>query len=128
MTAPALPTVDVVVALSRHTRVRDGGTTLVGGSPTRVLHLTGSAARLLDGGTLRATTPVARALAERLVETGLANPVLASLPEVAAVAVTVVGPVRAKRGAACGTAVRRPSRAGWAEMHAKAATLLPPEV
>jgi len=94
VTAPALPTVDVVVALSRHTRVRDGGTTLVGGSPTRVLHLSESAARLLDGGTLRATTPVARALAERLVETGLANPVLAALPEVAADTVTVVVPVR----------------------------------
>ena len=96
MTAPviAAPGVETVVVLNRHTRVRDGGTTLVGGSPTRVLHLTEPAARLLDGGTLRATTPVGRALAERLVDTGLADPVLASLPEVAPDAVTVVVPVR----------------------------------
>ena len=85
---------EVVVALSRHTRVRDGGRTLVGGSPTRVLHLSEPAARLLAGGTLRATTPVARALAERLVDAGLADPVLASLPVVAPDTVTVVVPVR----------------------------------
>lgn len=84
----------IVVALNRHTRVQDRGRTLVGGSPTRVLHLSEVAARMLDGDTLRAAGRVERALAERLVGAGLADPVLTALPAADPASVTVVVPVR----------------------------------
>ena len=83
-----------VVALNRHTRVHDRGRTLVGGSPTRVLHLTEAAARLLVDDTLHATGRVERTFAERLVETGIADPVLMALPAADPTSVTVVVPVR----------------------------------
>jgi mycofactocin glycosyltransferase len=57
-----------------------GGTVLVGGSPIRVLRLTPSGARHVAGwwsGTPVPDTPKARALARRLLDTGIAHPVVA---------------------------------------------------
>ena len=81
-------------------RLLAGGTVLVGGSPVRVLRLTPSGARHVAG--WWSGTPVpdharARALARRLLDTGIAHPVLS--PQIQAGAwgpgdVTVVIPVR----------------------------------
>src|SRR5580693_7171318 len=81
-------------------RLLAGGTVLVGGSPVRVLHLTPSGARHVAGwwsGTLVPDHARARALARRLLDTGIAHPVLS--PQIQAGAcgpgeVTVVIPVR----------------------------------
>ncbi|MET8468099.1 mycofactocin biosynthesis glycosyltransferase MftF [Streptomyces sp. NPDC006422] len=69
-----------VVALDRHARVVDGGRALLGGHPTRLLRLTPRAQRLLTGRTLRVRDRAGAVLAERLLDTGLAHPVAASLP------------------------------------------------
>ena len=77
-------------------RLLAGGTVLVGGSPVRVLRLTPSGARQVTGwwsGTPVPDGPRARALARRLLDTGIAHPV----PSGAAwgpADVTVVIPVR----------------------------------
>ncbi|MEA9985253.1 mycofactocin biosynthesis glycosyltransferase MftF [Subtercola sp. RTI3] len=68
-----------VVRLNRLVRVRDGGRTLVGGAPTRVLYLTSVARRLLAGDALTVVDDTTRALADRLLETGMADPVVGSL-------------------------------------------------
>ena len=59
-------------------RILAGGTVLVGGSPVRVLRLTPSGARHVAGwwsGTPVSDNPRARALARRLLDTGIAHPV-----------------------------------------------------
>jgi mycofactocin system glycosyltransferase len=59
-------------------RILAGGTVLVGGSPVRVLRLTPSGARHVTGwwsGTPVSDNPRARALARRLLDTGIAHPV-----------------------------------------------------
>ena len=59
-------------------RLLAGGTVLVGGSPVRVLRLTPAGARTVSGwwsGTPVPDDPRARALARRLVDTGIAHPV-----------------------------------------------------
>jgi mycofactocin glycosyltransferase len=61
-------------------RLLAGGTVLVGGSPVRVLRLTLAGARQVASwwsGTLVPDSPRARALARRLLDTGIAHPVLA---------------------------------------------------
>jgi mycofactocin glycosyltransferase len=58
-------------------RLLAGGTVLAGGSPVRVLRLTPSGARHVAGwwsGTPVSDNPKARALARRLLDTGIANP------------------------------------------------------
>ncbi|WP_375400426.1 mycofactocin biosynthesis glycosyltransferase MftF [uncultured Amnibacterium sp.] len=93
MTLPA----GFAVRLARRTRVVDGGRALVGGHPTRVLHLKPAALSLLRGGVVRVGSPAAAALADRLLDTGMADPVLDSLPDrtdPVTDAVTVVVPVR----------------------------------
>ena len=60
-------------------RLLAGGTVLVGGSPVRVLRLTPSGARQVAGwwsGTPVPDNARARALARRLLDTGIAHPVL----------------------------------------------------
>src|SRR6516165_5437614 len=60
------------------TRLLAGGTVLVGGSPVRVLRLTPAGARHVAGwwsGTPVPDHPKARALARRLLDTGIADPV-----------------------------------------------------
>ncbi|MFI1485325.1 mycofactocin biosynthesis glycosyltransferase MftF [Streptomyces sp. NPDC020747] len=71
-----------VVTLDRHTRVLDGGRALLGGHPTRLLRLTPRARRLLAARTLRVRGRAGAVLAGRLLDTGIAHPVVTALPPV----------------------------------------------
>lgn len=80
-------------------RSLDGGTVLVGGSPWRLLRLTDAGARQVArwwAGEPVAGSPAARTLARRLLDTGMAHPVLSAAEPTgpAAAEVTVVIPVR----------------------------------
>ncbi|MEV7889773.1 mycofactocin biosynthesis glycosyltransferase MftF [Streptomyces sp. NPDC002817] len=86
--------VGFVVELDRHTRVVDGGHALLGGFPTRLLRLTPRARRLLAGRTLPVRDAASALLADRLLDTGMAHPVPASLPAPSDPRCTVVVPVR----------------------------------
>ncbi|MDX2545017.1 mycofactocin biosynthesis glycosyltransferase MftF [Streptomyces sp. WI04-05B] len=92
MTLPA--GAGVVVAFDRHTRVVDGGRALVGGFPTRLLRLTPRARGLLVGRTVPVRDAASAFLAERLIEGGMAHPVVDSLPTPPDPRYTVVIPVR----------------------------------
>ncbi|MGW3312940.1 mycofactocin biosynthesis glycosyltransferase MftF [Streptomyces sp. NPDC001073] len=85
-----------LVALDRHTRVLDGGRTLLGGAPvTRLLRLSPRARGLLGRDrTLRVASAAGAALADRLLELGLAHPVVLELPPLERAEVTYVVPVR----------------------------------
>src|SRR5580658_11283649 len=77
-------------------RLLAGGTVLVGGSPVRVLRLTSAGARQVAGwwsGTPVPASPKARALARRLLDTGIAHPIPGRGP-LGPGDVTVVIPVR----------------------------------
>jgi mycofactocin system glycosyltransferase len=80
------------VRLDPRVRRRDGGTTLLGGSPLRMLRLTARARALLTGDRLVVGDATTAALAARLLDAGLAHPDLA--PATAAAGVTVVVPVK----------------------------------
>ncbi len=82
------------VRLNHRVRVKDDGRVLVGGAPTRVVYLSEVARRLLVGGILRVTDDTTERLADRLLENGMADPVLAALPAAADASVTVVVPAR----------------------------------
>ncbi|MBA4863564.1 mycofactocin biosynthesis glycosyltransferase MftF [Streptomyces sp. PSKA54] len=69
-----------VVTLDRHTRVLDDGRAILGGNPTRLLRLSARARPLLSGRTVRVRDAASALLADRLLETGLANPVVEALP------------------------------------------------
>jgi mycofactocin glycosyltransferase len=78
-------------------RLLAGGTVLVGGSPVRVLRLTPPGARHVAGwwsGTPVPDDPRARALARRLLDTGIAHPVAPADGSWVPGDVTVVVPVR----------------------------------
>jgi mycofactocin system glycosyltransferase len=81
------------VRLAAGTRTSDGGRTLFGGSPTRLLHLRAGAAAVLARGDLAVTDARTAALARLLLDRGLVDPVAAprTLSERE---VTVVVPVR----------------------------------
>ncbi|MEV5906250.1 glycosyltransferase, partial [Streptomyces sp. NPDC052127] len=83
-----------VVELDRHTRVVDGGRALLGGFPTRLLRLTPRARRLLVGRTLPVRDAAGALLADRLLDTGMAHPVVDSFPAPPDPRYTVVVPVR----------------------------------
>ncbi|GAA2199698.1 mycofactocin biosynthesis glycosyltransferase MftF [Sinomonas flava] len=83
---------DFTVRLNRHARVIDGGRALVGGSPTRVAYLAPQARPLLAGRVVTADSPAGAALADRLLDLGMADPVTDLLPDVDA-DYTVVIPV-----------------------------------
>ncbi|MEU9346629.1 mycofactocin biosynthesis glycosyltransferase MftF [Streptomyces sp. NPDC048278] len=83
-----------VVEFDRHTRVVDGGRALLGGFPTRLLKLTPKARRLFTGRVLVVRDAAGALLADRLLETGMAHPVVRSLPAPADPRYTVVVPVR----------------------------------
>lgn len=70
-----------VLRLRRDTRVSEGGRALVGGAPTRVMYLTPKAQALMSGRDLVLTSAASKALGERLLDAGMADPVLDSLPE-----------------------------------------------
>ncbi|MFF5303766.1 mycofactocin biosynthesis glycosyltransferase MftF [Streptomyces sp. NPDC013161] len=82
------------VELDRHTRIVDGGRALVGGFPTRLIRLTARAQRLFAGRTLRVRDAAGALLADRLLDLGMANPVVHSLHPPADPRYTVVVPVR----------------------------------
>ncbi|MEU4654867.1 mycofactocin biosynthesis glycosyltransferase MftF [Streptomyces sp. NPDC023723] len=88
------------IALDRHTRVLDDGRALLGGAPvTRLLRLTTRAQGMLaPDRTLSVRTPAAAALADRLLELGLAHPLVADLPLPEKADVTYVVPVRDRPG------------------------------
>jgi mycofactocin system glycosyltransferase len=79
------------VRLNRRTHIADHGATLVGGVPTRVLYLTALARSMLDGDRIVVRSGATAALAERLLEAGIADPVVAELADETQ-AVTVVVP------------------------------------
>ncbi|MBV9094739.1 MAG: mycofactocin biosynthesis glycosyltransferase MftF, partial [Streptosporangiaceae bacterium] len=78
-------------------RLLAGGTVLAGGSPLRVLRLTPSGARHVAEwwrGVPLPDNPKARALARRLLDTGIAHPAVPGCAAVGPADVTVVVPVR----------------------------------
>ncbi|MDF1605342.1 mycofactocin biosynthesis glycosyltransferase MftF [Nocardioides sp. YIM 152315] len=79
------------VRVGADVRVHDGGRTLVGGSPLRVLRLREPAPALARGQVLEAADRTTTAVAERLLAAGLAAPVLDRTVEAD---LTVVIPVR----------------------------------
>jgi mycofactocin glycosyltransferase len=80
------------VRLDPRVRRRDGGATLLGGAPLRLLRLAARARPLLAGDRLEVADATTAALAARLLDAGLAHPDLA--PASAAGGVTVVIPVK----------------------------------
>ena len=88
----ALP-VGFAVRLGRRTRVTDDGRAVIGGSPTRVMYLTNRARQMMTNRTVTVTDAGTRILADRLLEGGMADPVLSSLPDGDASDVTFVVPV-----------------------------------
>lgn len=80
------------VRLNRSVRVADGGRALIGGAPTRVLYLTEAALRMMTDRVVTVSGAGTRALADRLLEAGMADPVPASLPDGDEAAVTFVVP------------------------------------
>ena len=78
MTVPAPPSDRLpdgfAVRLAAGTQRRDGGTTLLGGSPFRMLRLAPAARPLLAGDRLEVTDGRTAALAARLLNTGVADP------------------------------------------------------
>jgi mycofactocin system glycosyltransferase len=95
MTVPAPPEDRLpdgfTVRLAPGTQRRDGGATLLGGSPFRMLRLAPAARTLLRADLLTVTDPRTAALAGRLLDSGVADPEVApaAFPEV-----TVVVPVK----------------------------------
>ena len=87
----ALPN-SFIVRLNGRTEIIDDGTALVGGSPTRYVRLSPAAAGVLNYGEVSAATPVGAALAEKLLELGMAAPDVSALPECEA-SYTIVIPV-----------------------------------
>ncbi|MET8209907.1 mycofactocin biosynthesis glycosyltransferase MftF [Streptomyces sp. NPDC005373] len=71
-----------VVALDRQARVLDGGRALLGGHPTRLMRLSPKAEPLLTGRTVHVRSSAGAVLAERLLDTGLAHPVVTALPPI----------------------------------------------
>lgn len=85
------------VRLNRRAQIADQGGTLVGGAPTRVLYLTALAQSLFSGDRIIVRSAASAAFAERLLEAGVADPVVTELPPVTD-AVTVVVPTRDRAG------------------------------
>ncbi|WP_224167511.1 mycofactocin biosynthesis glycosyltransferase MftF [Arthrobacter sp. StoSoilA2] len=80
------------VRLNRRAKFAGRGRELIGGSPTRVLYLTERASRMiLDRTAVVSDTPTGL-LVDSLLESGMADPVLESLPELDTSSVTVVVP------------------------------------
>ncbi|MEW1986712.1 mycofactocin biosynthesis glycosyltransferase MftF [Pseudarthrobacter oxydans] len=81
------------VRLNRRVRITDRGRVLIGGSPTRVLYLSEQASRMIVNRTIEVSSASTRLLTDRLLEAGMADPVLDRLPEIDDNALTVVVPV-----------------------------------
>ena len=86
------------VVVDRHVVALDGGRVLLGGAPPRMLRLTPAGRALLADGGFAVTDPTSRALARRLLDSGVVHPVPDADgpgPE----QVTVVVPVKDRTGA-----------------------------
>ncbi|KNE82554.1 MULTISPECIES: mycofactocin biosynthesis glycosyltransferase MftF [Streptomyces] len=83
------------VELATGTRRSKDGRLLLGGAPPRLLRLTASAARRLDGGRFTVTDPASGLLARRLLDTGIAHPRPTPVP---VSDTTVVIPIRDRAG------------------------------
>ncbi|WP_159701542.1 mycofactocin biosynthesis glycosyltransferase MftF [Arthrobacter sp. 18067] len=81
------------VKLNRRVRIAGEGRELVGGSPTRVLYLSKTASQMIVNRTAVVTDPGTALLVDRLLEAGMADPVLSSLPDLDISSVSVVIPV-----------------------------------
>ena len=68
------------VRIGRHTRVVDDGAVLIGGAPARVARLAAAAQSRMTGREVVVTDSASRALAEYLLENGLADHVAQRLP------------------------------------------------
>ncbi|GEP28797.1 mycofactocin system glycosyltransferase [Cryobacterium levicorallinum] len=68
------------VELNRTVTVRDQGRSLVGGSPTRAIYLSRAAVRMFAGRRLAVDRAGSGALVDKLLEIGMADPVLDTLP------------------------------------------------
>lgn len=80
------------VKLNRRVKIAGHGRELIGGSPTRVMYLTERASRMiLDRKAVVSDTPTGL-FVNRLLESGMADPVLESLPDLDPASVTVVVP------------------------------------
>ncbi|MFC8097755.1 mycofactocin biosynthesis glycosyltransferase MftF [Streptomyces sp. NPDC057363] len=83
------------VALDPHALVVDDGRALLGGAPvTRLLRLTPRARTLLEGRTARVRDAASAVLVDRLLDLGLAHPLVAELPPHPDPRCTYVVPVR----------------------------------
>ncbi|MGN6682143.1 MAG: glycosyltransferase, partial [Streptosporangiaceae bacterium] len=74
-------------------RTLDGGRTLVGGSPLRVVRLTPRAQKLVCNGEIAVTGAASALLADRLLDANIAIPVLRPADRAEAADVTVIVPV-----------------------------------
>jgi mycofactocin system glycosyltransferase len=83
-----------VVTLDRHTRVLDDGRALLGGFPVRLLRLSQRARPLVSGRTVQVRDRPSALLADRLLEAGMAHPVVGALPSPSNPRCTFVVPVR----------------------------------
>ena len=86
------------VHLNNRVRIKDEGGVLIGGAPTRVVYLSAVAQKMISGRTLRVRGNESAVLADRLLEMGIADPILDSLSDMNATDVTVVIPVRDRPG------------------------------
>lgn len=82
-----------VVMLRENTEVIDGGSALIGGSPTRYVRLSAAAQKVLVNREVSAATPVGAALAEKLLDLAMADPLIERLPALDG-EYTIVIPVR----------------------------------
>lgn len=80
------------VRLGRTVRTIDGGSALVGGSPTRALFLTPTATAMIAQRTVVVSDPGTRELTQRLLDAAMADPVLSDLPDARLGLLTVVVP------------------------------------
>jgi mycofactocin system glycosyltransferase len=81
------------VELNRLVRTAGGGKELIGGSPARVLYLSAAASRMIVDKRAVVTDTKSALLVDRLLDAGMADPVLASLPDLDPSSVTVIVPV-----------------------------------
>lgn len=81
------------IRLNRLVTVADQGRSVIGGTPTRVLYLTEAARGMLSKRELTVTNAATATLADRLLEVGMADPILESLADLDPATVTFVIPV-----------------------------------
>jgi mycofactocin system glycosyltransferase len=86
--------IGTAVVLGRQTRVISHGKALLGGFPTRLVRLTPLARPMLDGRVVRVESEASALLADRLLEHGLAEPLLDTLPMPEDARITYVVPIR----------------------------------